>query len=210
VSDPGGSHAHRSAKYMPRRRGGVLGLGRLGDREEERPLCVLLLPEPLEAMTGRERAEDLLSAPGTVGVDPARISYRRLGRLPEPVLTGLAAGQARRLRLPGRPRAVVLFGGLQYPLARSLLSEHPDAELWLADPPEAVPADAPRRVHARAEELAEMAVARAGLRFAWPGDGSAPARERNVPLWERMEALGVESGRLGSERPDVRRAAEAD
>jgi hypothetical protein len=189
---------------MPRRRGGVLGLGRLGDRDEDRPLCVLLLPEPLEAIAERGRVDDLLAAPGTVGIDPARISYRRLGRLPEPVLAGLAAGQARRLRLPGRPRAVVLFGGLQYPLARSLLSEHPDAELWLADPPEAVPADAPPRLRARAEELAGMAVARAGLRFAWPGRGDEQARARNTPLWERMEALGVESGRLGSERPDVR------
>jgi hypothetical protein len=27
-----------------------------------------------------------------------------------------------------------------------------------------------------------------------------PVREGNRPLWERMEALGVESGRLGSER----------
>ena len=29
------------------------------------------------------------------------------------------------------------------------------------------------------------------------------AHEANLPLWERMEALGIESGRLGSERPDV-------
>ena len=26
------------------------------------------------------------------------------------------------------------------------------------------------------------------------------AHEQNRPLWERMEALGIESGRLGSER----------
>jgi hypothetical protein len=53
-----------------------------------------------------------------------------------------------------------------------------------------------------------MAVARAGLRFAWPGDGDGTtAHERNAVLWERMEALGVESGRLGSERPDLRPTA---
>ena len=30
-----------------------------------------------------------------------------------------------------------------------------------------------------------------------------PARTQNLPLWERLEALGVESGRLGSERADI-------
>ena len=29
---------------------------------------------------------------------------------------------------------------------------------------------------------------------------SQSAREQNRPLWERIEALGIESGRLGSER----------
>ena len=33
---------------------------------------------------------------------------------------------------------------------------------------------------------------------------AAPAHTQNLPLWERMEALGIESGRLGSERADVR------
>ena len=33
---------------------------------------------------------------------------------------------------------------------------------------------------------------------------AGPAHAANLPLWERMEALGIESGRLGSERPDVR------
>ena len=41
---------------------------------------------------------------------------------------------------------------------------------------------------------------RAALQFE-PVEG--PAHTANVPLWERMEALGIESGRLGSERPDV-------
>ncbi len=29
------------------------------------------------------------------------------------------------------------------------------------------------------------------------------AREQNRPLWERLEALGIESGRLGSERVSI-------
>jgi hypothetical protein len=208
MSDPGGGHGWRSAPHLPRRRGGVLGLAQLAERAErsgERGLCVLLLPHALEAMPERERLDDLLRGPGVVAVDPARISYRALGRLPDILHAGLAAGQARRLNLPGTPRSVVVFGALQYPLARSLLSEHPDVELWLADPPEELPEGAPARLRARAQERASLAALRADLRFAWPGDG--PAHARNTALWERMEGLGVESGRLGSERPDVLRSA---
>jgi hypothetical protein len=50
-----------------------------------------------------------------------------------------------------------------------------------------------------------MAGMRADFRFEWPGDPAVPARTRNVPLWERIEALGIASGRLGSERRDVMR-----
>jgi hypothetical protein len=210
MSDPGASHGLRSARHLPRKRAGVLSLGRLAERAEppaDAPLCVLLLPQPLEALEHRERLDDLLSGPGVVAVDPARISYRALSRLPEALHAGVAAGQARRLRLPGTPRAVVLFGGLQYPLARSLLSEHPDAQLWLADPAEPAPPDASGRVAERMEDLTRMAVLRTDHRFPWPGDRAEPARARNAALWERIEALGVASGRLGSERPDVRRRA---
>jgi len=208
VTDPGGGHGWRAGPYLPRKRGGVLSLGRLAERagelDEERPLCVLLLPHPLDAIPERERLDDLLTGPGVVAVDPARISYGALSRLPEALHAGVAAGQARRLRLPGRAAAIVLFGGLQYPLARSLLSEHPDAELWLAQPAGTAPEDAGPRVRARASHLLEMAEFRADLRFPWPGDDAEPARARNGELWTRIERLGVTSGRLGSERPDVR------
>ena len=183
----------------------MLSLGRLADQAagiDPQPLCVLLLPQPLEALEHRERLDDLLTGPGVVAVDPARISYRALSRLPDTLHAGIAAGQARRLGLPGAPRAIVLFGGMQYPLARSLLSDHPDSELWLADPVE-VPDDVPRRLASRIADLVGMAELRAELRFPWPGDPAQSARERNVTLWERMESLGVASGRLGSERRDV-------
>jgi hypothetical protein len=205
VSDPGGGYGWRSSRHLPRKRAGVLSLGRLADQAaglDAQPLCVLLLPHPLEALEHRERLDDLLTGPGVVAVDPARISYRALSRLPEALHAGVAAGQARRLGLPGPPRAVVLFDALQYPLARSLLSDHPDSELWLADPVE-VPADVSARLAGRIADLVGMAELRAELRFPWPGDPALPARERNVALWERMEALGVASGRLGSERRDV-------
>jgi hypothetical protein len=209
MTDPGGGHGWRTAQHLPRKRAGVLSLGRLAERvdPEEQPLCVLLLTHPLEALEHRERLDDLLTAPGVAAVDPARVSYRALSRLPEALHAGIAAGQARRLRLPGHPRAVVLFGGLQYPLARSLLSDHPDAELWLAEPAEAAPDDAAGRVRRRIGDLTAMAELRADHRFPWPGDPAQPARAANGGLWERIEALGVASGRLGSERSDVRRGA---
>jgi hypothetical protein len=100
----------------------------------------------------------------------------------------IAAGQARRMALPGHARAIVVFDAAQYPLGRALLAEHPEAELWYGG-------------HDAGGDLHEAAAARAALRFG--GEPEAPARERNRPLYERMERLGVESGRLGSERADV-------
>jgi hypothetical protein len=205
VSDPGGGYGWRSSRHLPRKRAGVLSLGRLADQAtgiERQPLCVFLLPQPLEALEHRERLDDLLTGPGVVAVDPARISYRALSRLPEALHAGVAAGQARRLGLPGAPRVVALFGGLQYPLARSLLSDHPDAELWLAEPVDPPSAVSPR-LAGKIDDFVSMAEMRAELRFPWPGDPEQPARARNRALWERMEALGVASGRLGSERRDV-------
>ena len=58
------------------------------------------------------------------------MSYGAYLRLPASVGDGLAATQARRLKLPGVPRAIVIFHPLQYPLARGLIARHPDAELW--------------------------------------------------------------------------------
>ena len=159
--------------------------GRKRRREvPDRGLCVLLLPAKLEASPVREQAEDLLGAPGAVAVEPATIGYGVTSRLPVLVRERIAAGQARRMALPGHPRAIVVFGAAQYPLARALLAEHPEAELWFGGGDE----------H-------EAAAARAALRFG--GEPAGPARERNRALWERMEALGIESGRLGSERADV-------
>ena len=196
MTDPGGGYGWRSGRHLPRRRGGVLSWSQVAQEaellEQDRPLCVLLLPAPLEAFELRERAEDLLTAPGVAAVDPPRLSYAAAARLGETFADGLAVVQARRMRLPGHPRVLVLFAPLQYPLARALTAAHPDAELWYG--PVAEPAtERERALHERASE-------RAVLRF---GPGSGPAHTQNLPLWERMEALGIESGRLGSERADV-------
>jgi hypothetical protein len=196
MTDPAGGFGWRTARHLPRRRGGVLGWGRIADDADllgrDRPLCVLLLPAPLERFELRERAEDLLTAPGVAAVDPPRLSYAVAARLGESFADGLAVVQARRMRLPGHPRALVVFDALQYPLARALIGLHPDAELWYGPAGEPAPA--------RERSLHELAARRAGLRFE---RGGGPAHAENLPLWERMETLGIESGRLGSERPDV-------
>jgi hypothetical protein len=196
VTDPGGGFGWRSARHLPRRRGGVLSWAQVAEDAElfaqNRPLCVLLLPAPLEEFDLRERAEDLLTAPGVAAVDPPRLSYTAAARLGDSFADSLAVVQARRLRLPGIPRALVVFDPLQYPLARALTGPYPDAELWYG------PLREPESERERT--LHTLAVDRAALRFE---NGDGPAHTQNLPLWERMETLGVESGRLGSERGDV-------
>jgi hypothetical protein len=197
MTDPGGGYGWRTGRHLPRQRGGIFGWSRIADEEakrfrEERPLAVLLLPAELEAFELRERAEDLLTAPGVIAVDPPRVSYASLARIGEPVADGIAGVQARRMRLPGFPRALVVFHPDQYPLARALRQLHPDAELWYG--PAREPAnEREAALHARALE-------RASLTFEHSG---GPVHTQNLPLWERLEALGIESGRLGSERSDV-------
>jgi hypothetical protein len=87
----------------------------------------------------------------------------------------IAHRQARRMRLPGTPRAVAAFDVLQVPLAVALTQRHPGAELWQLG---TEPADGPDS--------------------ALVLDLGAASDLRGV--WSRAEALGIESGRLGSER----------
>ncbi len=135
----------------------------------ERPLAVLLLPRPLERFILRDQAEDLLQAPGVVAVDPARVPYGAVGRLPRPVAFGMGASQARRLvrALPGVPRVVVVFHPFQVPLAFALLDRlGDDAELWYGRWDRYEEAlDAGPRTKARLLELHEMAARRSALTF---------------------------------------------
>lgn len=99
------------------------------------PIGVLLLPRELERFILREQAEDLLRAPHVVAVDPPRVPYGAIARLPEAVGDGLAGRQARRLvkslrRNLGEPRAIVIFHPLQLPLAQAMVALCPGAELW--------------------------------------------------------------------------------
>lgn len=156
------------------------------------PLLVLLLPCALEEFALRERVEDLLTAPGALAVEPARVSYGTLGGLPAMTRRSIARRQARRMRLPGVPRAVAAFGPLQVPLAEAIVDRDERAELWYL--PSRPPGDP------RERELEAAAIERARLTRRLEPAAGANVRSANLPLWERMEALGIESGRLGSER----------
>src|SRR5688500_7667690 len=116
MTDPGGGYGWRAGT-----------LGHAAERAEQSgrelpPIAVLLLPRTLERFILRDQAEDLLAAPGVVAGEPARMSYGAYLRLPASVGDGLAATQARRLKLPGVPAVIVIFHALQYPLARGLIA----------------------------------------------------------------------------------------
>ena len=95
------------------------------------PLLVLLLPRPLEQFHLEQPVRDLLRADGVVAVDPSRVPLVRM--LPS-VAARAAMGQARRMRLPGTPRAVAVFHPFQFYLAGALLARHPGSELWYGRP----------------------------------------------------------------------------
>lgn len=138
---------------------------------EHPPICVLLLPRPLEQFILREQAEDLLRAPGVVAVDPPRLPYGVVGRVPGGVASALGTRQAKRLlkvlrRDRGEPRAVVIFHPLQYPLARALIAASPGCELWYGrwDRYEHSYGASPKRL-ARVAELHDLAASRSSLTF---------------------------------------------
>lgn len=102
---------------------------------ELRPLCLLLLPRPLDGFILRDQAEDLLRAQGVVAVDPPKVPYGALARMPHQIGDVLAQGVARRLvkalqRNGDRPKAIVIFHPVQVLLARAILERVPDCELW--------------------------------------------------------------------------------
>jgi hypothetical protein len=135
------------------------------------PLCLLLLTRPLESFILRDQAVDLLLAPGVVKVDPPRIPFGALARLPAFVGRGVAAVQAaairRRLAGTGRPAVVVMFHPLQEPLARALLKGEPGGELWysLWDRYDAA-YDAGPRVRRRVVALHDAAARESAFTFA--------------------------------------------
>jgi hypothetical protein len=128
-----------------------------------RPLCLLLLPEPLERFGLRDQAEELLQAQDVVAVDPPRIPYAALAKLPLGLAQGMAGRVARRLvktlrRNGDRPRVLVIFHPVQVLHAHAVLHLVPGCELWYGrmEPSEA-DAQAGSHYRQRLDELDEVA-----------------------------------------------------
>jgi hypothetical protein len=157
------------------------------------PICVLLLPTPLERFILRDHAEDLLRATGVIAVDPPRMPYGAFLRLPPAIGDGIAARQSRRLvrtlnRKVGEPRVVVIFHALQYQLGRAVVSAAPGCELWYWRWDRFERAyDANERQRARLEQLHDHAAERAAMVITVSGElarleGVAGRRATMVPL----------------------------
>jgi hypothetical protein len=137
--------------------------------DDRPPICVLLLPSPLERFILRDQAEDLLRADGVIAVDPPRMPYGAFARVPLAIGDGIAARQARRLlrtlrRRVGEPRVVVIYHALQYQLGRAVTAQAPGCELWYWRWDRFERAyDASEKQRARLEELHEQAAERAAM-----------------------------------------------
>src|SRR5437660_3523605 len=82
------------------------------------PLGALLLPCRLEEFEFVDHARSLLAIPRVLALEPRRV--RPPGRFAE----GQAVRQARRLKLPGEPRLVVLYDPAQYALGRAICARY--------------------------------------------------------------------------------------
>jgi hypothetical protein len=152
------------------------------------PLAVLLLPTRLEEFELAAQARELLQIPRVIALEPPRVRTPRLLREAAPVR------QAKRLRLPGEPRVLVLYHPAQYRLARALAGRYEAAELWYLRPgPEALQGGAAGHEHDDLLDLDNLAVERATEQrvFALP----AGAVAIDEPLRARLRQLGIISAR---------------
>jgi hypothetical protein len=158
------------------------------------PLAVLLLPQRLEEFALAEHARDLLRAPRVIALEPPRVSWARLARLPVALALHTGMRQAKRLKLPGEARVVILYDPLQTMLGLGLLARYPDAELWYLRADEGSGADDGKLAGRRAE-LDELARRRAALETAIEKPAPPPSEEAwfgaNEPLWDRLEELKI-------------------
>ena len=102
--------------------------------DHRRPVCLLLLPRPVESLLLRDQAEDLLRAPGVIAVDPPRVKYGAMLRMPAGLAARVAGRQAKRIAKTvaahgDRVAAVVIFHPVQAPTARALQART-GCELW--------------------------------------------------------------------------------
>lgn len=145
------------------------------------PLGLLLLPVALERFALSEHARSLLAIPRVVALEPSRF------RTPRWLRDTIPARQARRLRLPGEPRVIVLYDPAQYPLARGLCAHHARAELWyLHGAPQPAEHDHPKEFDQLAQERALETRAI---------DSAEALREAEEALRRRLVELGVISHR---------------
>jgi hypothetical protein len=145
------------------------------------PLALLLLPRKLEQFELADHARDLLAIPRVVALEPPRVGTSGL------FAEAITIRNARRLRLPGEPRVLVLYHPGQYPLARALLARYEQSELWYA-----------RRAEneRRSDELLALddrAAERARQVLVATAGGDPPVQ--NEPLRRRLLELEVISAR---------------
>jgi len=151
------------------------------------PLGLLLLPARLEEFELAAHARDLLDIPRVIALEPSRVRIPRILREAAP------ARAAKRLRLPGEPRLLVLYHPRQYPLARALQARYGEAELWYLRPDRAALAATGEREREELDELDELACARATE--ARVISQLADARELREPLRLRLRELEIISAR---------------
>jgi hypothetical protein len=159
---------------------------RLSEPPDE-PLGLLLLPCTLEQFELEQHARGLLRIPRVIALEPGRF------RTPSFMRDAAALRQAKRLKLPGIPRLVVLYHPIQYPLARALCGRYGEVELWYVRPdPDSLRAEGG---YSREDqlELDELAVERATRPVAL---GAAEVlAAQTASLRDRMSELGIISPR---------------
>lgn len=153
----------------------------------DEPLGLLLLPRRLEQFELEEHARGLLQIPRVVALEPGRL------RTPSFMRNVAALRQAKKLRLPGIPRLLVLYHPLQYPLARALRSRYEQSELWYVRPDPDSLRDEPG---APREELLgfDVAALERATRVVVSGTDEVLAAQ-TASLRDRLSELGVISHR---------------
>jgi hypothetical protein len=153
----------------------------------DEPLGLLLLPSALENFELAEHARGLLQIPRVVALEPGRV------RTPSFIRDAAAVRQAKRLKLPGVPRLVVLYHPIQYPLARALCARHRDVELWYVRPDPDSLHDVGGYSRDLQRELDQLAVERAARPVALGTDEVLAAQ--TASLRDRMRDLEIISHR---------------
>jgi hypothetical protein len=148
----------------------------MADRDLHRPLALLMLPRELEGFIMRDQAEDLLRATQVVAVDPPRIRYGAMARLPRGLAERMAGRTANRLiralrRRGDRARIIVIFHPVQVLLAQAILEREPECELWYGRWDRYEHAyDAGPHLRERLAELHELAATLSSLTFVASGE----------------------------------------